>query len=126
MNRTIVYISVLFFSVALWSCEYEKLEPIDTTLPENVSFSNDLTPIFENSCNASACHGTGAYQPDLTRDYAYYSLIYGDMIDTINPENSRLYKSMTNLNEPMPVDGLLPVNQRNLVLVWIKEGAKNN
>ncbi|CAN5420235.1 hypothetical protein BH10BAC3_BH10BAC3_28290 [soil metagenome] len=98
----------------------------DITTP--VSFSKDIVPIFNNSCNIKGCHNTGGQVPDLTPTNAYQSLFEEDMIDTADPENSEVMGWLTGEIKPaMPLGGSTnPSNINALMLAWIKQGAKNN
>jgi len=117
----------LFLSASLFtSCEKEYYVPFERDISD-VSFTDDLIPIFDASCNMVGCHNTGGYSPDLTAANAYDDLYDEDMIDLNNPENSLLYTSMKGLSSPtMPFSGPLPNGEPEAVLVWIQEGGLNN
>jgi hypothetical protein len=91
-----------------------------------VSFSGDIIPIFNKSCNMSGCHKSGGKAPDLSSSKAYQALQGGGYINISNPEASELYLWMTGKRgTPMPLSG--PNKDYNaLVLAWIKQGALNN
>lgn len=104
-----------------------------TVLPETgvavtrtVSFSGDIIPIFNKSCNNSGCHSAGAIAPNLMPASAFNALNGGNYIDKNKPENSSLYLWMTGKkSSPMPLSG--PDKEYNaLILAWIKQGALNN
>ena len=122
---TAAFIAIFSLFICFTSCEWEQMQPVEE-LPENVSFSNDIIPIFKQSCSTVGCHNNGGISPDLSDDNAYNALTTGDILDLNNPENSKLYKEMTNVQDPMPISGILPKSQTDKVLVWIKEGANNN
>ena len=92
-----------------------------------VSFAKDIIPIFNKSCNMSGCHNVGGTEPDLSPGNAYNSLINGH-VDLNEPEKSELYLWLTGKeSEPMPIGAANnPSNINQLVLAWIKQGAKNN
>ncbi len=114
---------VIHCILMLTSCEYDYIEPVKVSAEDTVSFSNDIIPIFENSCLGGGCHSTGGISPDLTSTNAYNELFAKNQIDTLNPASSVLYEkiistgSMKNYTTPTEV---------NLILEWIKQGAKNN
>ncbi len=118
-------ISVILFSFFISSCEWTKIEPV-SVMPENVSFATDIIPIFNQSCNTSGCHNSGGIHPDLSEANAFNSLNGSDLIDLSKPENSTLYKRMTDVQNPMPISGILPESATNKILVWIQEGANDN
>jgi hypothetical protein len=117
----IMLFSALFL-VILGGCEYEVVEPDRTPVTEEVLFSGKIIPIFNTSCNFSGCHSAGAVPPDLTPAGAYASLMSLNQIDTANPANSILYKSMTTGS----MKNYSNSDQAKLILAWITQGAKNN
>ena len=120
-----IIISIAMFSICLTSCEWKQIEPINT-LPEDVSFSNDVIPIFTQSCNSVGCHNSGGISPDLSEGNAFSIITSGDMLNIDNPENSELYVRMIDVQSPMPLSGILSKSQTDKILVWITEGAQNN
>lgn len=93
-----------------------------------VSLSDDVIPIFSQSCAISGCHNSGGIKPDLSPDKVYGSLLNGNYVDLDSPENSEIYLWLTGKRAtPMPVGATNnPSNINQLVLAWIKQGAKNN
>ena len=93
-----------------------------------VSLATDLIPVFAASCSISGCHNSGGLKPDLTADKAYNALISGNYVDLATPENSEIYLWLTGKRSTaMPVGAANnPSNINQLVLAWIKQGAKNN
>ena len=86
-----------------------------------VSYSNDLQQIFTANC--ITCHN-GSQLPNLTAGLSYISLLNtANLIDTINPSNSRLYQ---NINFGGSMASYAPIGFADEVLSWIQEGAKNN
>ena len=92
-----------------------------------VSFSKDLTPLLAKNCALSGCHD-GSVKPNLKADVAYTSLMTGNYVDTKNPENSEVYLYMSAKKTPaMPLGAPSnPDKINNIMLAWIKQGAKNN
>jgi hypothetical protein len=124
MKKIILLIFSMVGIALLQSCQYEWLDPIDTVVPDTVSFSVDIIPIFNNDgCDASGCHAPGGIAPDLTSANAYSSLMSTNMINTAAPENSTLYTkvatggSMNKFTKPGNPD---------IILKWIQQGALNN
>ena len=120
-----IIITLTMFSIGLTSCEWSQIEPVDV-LPENVSFGNDLIPIFTQSCNSVGCHNSGGISPDLSEENGFNDITSGNMLNIDNPENSELYIRMIDVQSPMPISGILSKTQTDKVLVWIIEGAQNN
>ncbi len=115
-------IIILTILATLLSCQNKK---ITNPVPVNVSFSKDIMPIFNQSCNTAGCHAPGYTAPDLTSSNAYADLLKDNLVDTQTPENSTLYKRMVDNTQPMPPAGVLTYAS-SVVLVWIQEGAKDN
>ncbi|MCB0583719.1 MAG: hypothetical protein KDD06_00080 [Phaeodactylibacter sp.] len=126
----LAFAMLLLSMIAPWGCTSESgiltIEPpeIDTTV--QVSFSMDIVPEFNKSCNTSGCHNTGSFAPDLSPENAYGALFAGNYIDTLTPESSELMQWLLgNRNIDMPPTG--PDEELNKkVLTWITQGAKDN
>lgn len=128
-NKTIVGFiltgAVLFL---LAGCYKNKTVIFDTgeEITRQVSFANDIIPIFNSSCNISGCHSAGGKSPDLTVANAYNSLKNGGYISTSDPQTSELYLWMSGKRgTPMPVGGINK-DFNSLILAWIKQGAQND
>ena len=130
MNR-INKILLLIFAVGLLAsgCKYDWIIPeevpvIDPNDPsQQISFSEEILPIFTSGNNCTACHN-GSQRPDLTAGNAYAALNSTRYINKNSPEESRIYAV------PHPVLGThykqYTATQAALVLAWIQQGAKNN
>lgn len=94
---------------------------------KTISFSGDIVPILSKSCSITGCHVSGGQTPDLSAAKAYGSLS-GSYINLSKPESSKVYLSLTGKGAmAMPVGAASnPSNLNNLMLTWIKQGAKNN
>lgn len=96
----------------------EKKDPNDPNAPE-VSFSNEIEPIFQGKC--IACHFTGGRAPNLTTGNAYSSLV-PNYVNTGNPEGSKIYTQATSgSSHPQ-----YTTSEADLVLTWITQGAQDN
>ena len=95
---------------------------------KEVSFVNDIIPVFNQRCGISGCHSSGGANPDLTAAKAYNALANGGYINLADPKNSKLYLRLTGKIPPaMPIGGTNnPSNINALVLTWITQKAKNN
>jgi hypothetical protein len=102
------------------SCKHESVG-IDTIAA--VCFETEILPIFTSNCAISGCHdGTGDNRLTLND----YSSIMKS-ISAGNPSKSDAYIAITNLwFNAMPPKGPLSEQQRTLIYVWIKQGAKND
>lgn len=119
----VIAIAGIALMTILSGCEYEFVEPeVGPPPPDVVSFTTDIMPIFNASCNMSGCHAAGAFAPDLTPANAYSSLFDGDFINTSDPASSLLYTSMASGS----MKSFSTASEANLVLAWIQKGALNN
>ena len=112
----------------LIGCYKDKTVIFDTgqEITRTVSFSGDIIPILNSSCNTSGCHVQGSKSPDLSAANAFTSLANGNYVSPGEPETSSLYLWMTGKKgTPMPVSGINK-DYNALVLAWIKQGATNN
>ncbi|NNC94231.1 MAG: hypothetical protein HKN92_01635 [Chitinophagales bacterium] len=129
MKAAIVFILAIGFAGILAissSCNYDYFEPVVVIIPDTVSFSQDIMPIFDESCNTSGCHVSGGVSPDLTLASAWFELWIFGYIDTANATSSGLYQVMNSESDPMPPNGKLPEDKVQLVLAWIEQGALDN
>ncbi|MDH7462096.1 cytochrome c [Chitinophagaceae bacterium 26-R-25] len=123
--RKIYWVMAMLIMALTTGCYYDVITPPDPNAPpQNVSFSNDLQPIFNTSCATPGCHGDGGHNPTLTADKSYNALMSGGFVNTTIPTESILYKEIN--SGLMPPTGKLPQVQIQMVLDWIKIGAPNN
>jgi hypothetical protein len=131
MSRKIINsLIVLLISIAgaLTSCTYDWIEypvppPVDTTVV--ISFSADVTPIWNDGGNCTSCHKTGGQAPNLETDKAYNSINSLGLVDLTNPSSSIIYyypEASTNSHKWKKYDA----TQAQTILTWIQQGGKNN
>lgn len=120
--QQIFFALVVFIFIA--SCEYDFIQPPAVIIPEVVSFSDDIIPIFNESCNFSGCHVSGFALLDLSPENAYNDLILKGQIDVASPDQSELYLKLIEGNGTHK-DRSTP-SQQATILEWINKGAKNN
>ncbi|MBT3208135.1 MAG: hypothetical protein HN704_04475 [Bacteroidetes bacterium] len=113
-----VYAIICF---ALYSCEYETVQPMDLQQTDPVSFSEQIAPIFENA-SCTSCH-SGAVSPDLTIGNSYNSISSGNLVDVDNPSESII---VMKINEGHGTANDVSPPDRALILQWIEEGALDN
>lgn len=99
------------------------LHPCD---PDSVYFSQQILPILTSNCAMSDCHDVASHEEGVILDN-YINTRNTGQINLDNPAASKLYRV---LNDPDPNDRMppspapaLPVEQRNLILQWIQQGA---
>ncbi len=110
--------ALLIIMIQLTGCVYEQIEPVKA--PENVCWTDEVLPVFVNSCAAISCHNTGGVYPDLSESYAYLNLTQSTLIDTLNPDQSELYLKIT----VGSMKDLATDVEKAIILSWINGGAK--
>ncbi|MEQ9310706.1 MAG: c-type cytochrome domain-containing protein [Balneolaceae bacterium] len=108
--------------------------PDDTEEPndpnQQVSFGNDVQPIFNSSC--TSCHGNSggvnlssytALMNSVGNNYGNNLVVPGDadasgLVDKVEPNPTH--------GTRMPIGGTLSSSQIQTIRAWINEGAQNN
>lgn len=123
-QRNILLLFSMLFLV--FSCNYDVsvLKPIDIDPNVEISFAEDVIPVFNANCNFSPCHSQGGILPNLSPDNAYNGLISGNYINSANPEDSELYQWM--IGNRTPSMQYATQEQIANVLQWIQQGALDN
>jgi hypothetical protein len=125
MNYKVNKISQIFLAVVLItgifgisSCEKYTFTPPKISTVDTVHFNAEIQPIFNADC--ISCH-TATKAPDLREGKSYQSLTKGGYV-TPPGETSKLYTKMTGPDHtPRSTD-----IDKQKVLIWINQGAKNN
>ena len=115
-------IACLVACAVITSCTSDIIEPKEPQVPDQVSFSTHVIPIFDLSCNTTGCHSPGGKSPNLTASVAYDNLILYGLIDTDAPASSSLYVKITTgsmAQYAKPGDA-------EIILKWIEQGALDN
>jgi len=113
----------MVFILGIYSCEYSYIEPVKEDLPPttNISYSDDIQPIFDDKC--INCHITGGDSPDLSEGNSYNDIIGNGLVDTLNPINSIIYYYPDSSVHSGPG---YSVQEKELILDWIIEGAQDD
>ena len=112
-----LYLSLLVALGFLYSCEKATLQPVQIS---TVSFSKDIQPIFTSNC--IVCHNGSIQNPNLQSGAAYNSLINGGFVNTSSPADSKIYTQINATDHKSRTTDV----QKQQILVWIKDGAKND
>jgi len=127
MKKIIQYLMMLTVSLMATSCYYDE-SPIEapTPLPEVVSYSKDVQPLWNESC--ISCHKSGGTSPDLTAANSYAALTNNSKyVVAGNASASLVYKLMTGAASPlMPPSGKISDSKIAILEKWINAGALNN
>ena len=121
-----ITITILFSIVMVMSCTSKS----NNSAAPNVSFRKDLLPIFEASCAInSSCH-VGASNlndnVDLSDSMAYSTITSKGLVYPSSPAASILYNQVATGAMPKDPYAKLSAAQKDLILNWIQQGAKNN
>ncbi len=105
-------ICFVFIAAGFISCEKNIIDPPKIDPNVQLSFQNDIKPILTAKC--SSCHGT--------KFSTYSTLESGSYFNTTSPESSTLYvKIISSGHTARTTDA-----EKQKILIWIQQGAKNN
>ena len=127
MKRLLLYIGlILAFGTGLSGCYKDviipDLPPDPNAPPKQVSFENELKPLFAASCTEVGCHVSGSHKPYLTPDVSYQQIVNGGFVNLALPNKSTLYIMINGeMQQYMP-----SAENRQKVYDWIRNGAPNN
>jgi hypothetical protein len=127
MKKIFQYLMVLTVSMMATSCYYDEMPPEAVIpIPETVSYSKDVQPLWDQDC--ISCHKTGATVPDLSTANSYSALtINNKYVIPGNAVGSKLHKSLVGDGAAiMPTSGKWSDSKIELVDKWINAGALNN
>ena len=125
MKNTFKILILMGMGLFLNSCYYDEFPEDVSEIPEVVSYSQDIMPLWEGECYN--CH-QGNEPPDLSPSNSYESLLDGFVIEG-DSGNSILYLSLIHAPgvSAMPTENTLwPTSQSDLVKAWIDQGALDN
>lgn len=118
---------MLTVSLMATSCYYDEMPPDAVVpIPDVVSYSKDIQPLWNESC--ISCHKPGATAPDLTTANSYSALTTNNKyVIPGSAETSKLHKSLMGDGAAiMPTSGKWSDSKIALVDKWINAGALNN
>ena len=118
---------MLTVSLMATSCYYDEMPPEAVIpIPEVVSYSKDIQPLWDQDC--VSCHKTGATAPDLISANSYLALTKNNKyVIPGNAAGSSLHKSLVGDGAAiMPTAGKWSDSKIALVDKWINDGALNN
>ena len=104
---------ILFASCEKYRFQVEKINSEDT-----VYFKTEIQPIFTANC--ITCH-KGTRNPDLREGNSYTSLTTSGYV-SLPAESSRLYLKITSGGH----NSFTLPGEKEKILIWIQQGAKNN
>jgi hypothetical protein len=104
---------VLFTSCEKYVFQVETVDPVEPVL-----FQTQIQPIFTSNC--IVCH-KGSRNPDLRNGNSYASLTTGGYVN-LPADNSKLYKQIISGSHT----SFTSDSEKQLVLIWIEQGAQKN
>ena len=127
MRQLIKYTGLLLLVVlGLSSCYKDVIIPqlaVDPDgPPQQVSFKNELAPIFATKCTEAGCHVNGSHKPYMAADVSYSQIVNGGFVNLALPKESVLYKNVFGeMAQYIPSSA-----DKQKVYDWIRNGAPNN
>jgi hypothetical protein len=125
MKRLLIYGGLLLFlGLGISSCYQDVIVPpvSQATPPQFVSYSADLQVLWNANCALPGCHVPGSQVPYLAEGISYDQLIGGGYVNTVVPEDSKLYIAINGIMLPH----IPSASDRQKVYDWIRNGAPNN
>ena len=127
---------LVFISLIWTSCKHEAVIPEGLDIPqqslicdsETVYFVNDIQPILNSTCATSGCHDASSAEHGVDLS-SYTKVIQTGEVKPFRPEDSELYEVLFENGDdlmPPPPQSPLTSEQKELVRIWISQGAKNN
>ena len=127
MKKIVHYLIMLTVSLMATSCYYDEMPPEAVILiPETVSYSKDIQPLWDQDC--VSCHKPGTTAPDLSAANSFLALTKNNKyVVPGNAASSSLRKSLMGDGAAiMPTAGKWSDSKIALVDKWINAGALNN
>jgi hypothetical protein len=127
MKKTFLYTGLIVLAGALLASCYKDIITPDlpedpNAPPQQVSFKNELAPIFNANCTDVGCHVSGGHHPYMTSDASYQEIVNGGFVNTAFPKQSILYQEIYGeMGVHIP-----SLSDRQKVYDWIRNGAPNN
>jgi hypothetical protein len=127
MKKIFQYLMALTVGMMATSCYYDEMpSEAPTPIPETVSYSKDIQPLWNQDC--ISCHKAGSITPDLTSANSYSALTTNSKyVVPGSSATSKLHKSLVGDGAAiMPTSGKWSDSKIALVDKWINAGALNN
>jgi hypothetical protein len=128
MKRLFHLLFIAVMMLFMTGCIYDWIVPEEVPdIPGDVeiSFAEEILPIFTTGNNCTSCHRAGGTPPDLSAANAYNQINTAKYINRAAPAESGIYK-VPGPNSSSHRHKIYTAQQAALLLVWIEQGAKNN
>ncbi len=123
MKTRYLIILTLATGILFAGCEYTPYVAEEAPeVTEEVSFVNDVEPIFtEAGCNAASCHG-GTISPNLSTGSAYNSLMSDPKYTNLGHDDNIYFVAAPENNHSKNYTA----EQAAIVKKWLEQGAPDN
>ena len=118
ISQILVAVFLISGIAGISSCEKYTFTPPKISTTDTVHFSAEIQPIFNANC--VSCHGA-TKAPDLREGKSYQALTKGGYIAPPN-ETCELYTKMIAPDHSPRSSDI----DKQKVLIWLNQGAKNN
>ena len=108
---------MIIMTMLFSACEKVVFPPPE--IPDSVSYSLNIQPIWDAKC--VSCHNETPPVPDLNPDVSYDELWDGGYIDTADAANSELMKTLYGTHDSRATE-----SEKQTILLWMSDGAKDN
>ena len=116
----LIILAIFNLHIFFNSCRHD---PEDTSNIREICFEDEILPIFLNSCALSGCHDASS------AGEGYVFTEYSNILSSVKPGDSKgspAYTTITSSWEDrMPPSNPLPLESRQLIRIWIEQGALN-
>ena len=109
---------IIAIIIVLSACEKVVFQPPDIPVPDSISYSLEIQPIWDDKC--VSCHG-GQRDPDLSPGVSHAALMDGGYINTSDPAASNLMTKLYGSHNSRAT-----LSEKVLIQEWITKGAKDN
>jgi hypothetical protein len=130
LELRIISFSVILASSFILSCTDMGSEPENEPIPEQVSYADDIQPIFNSNCAGSQCH-IGGMSNGLSL-VSYSTLMEGGISGPVvipgEPDSSIIVRRLEGTIQPQMPFQLPPLPHARIQLIrdWIAQGAHDN
>jgi len=141
LSNLLLFASIIFISAA---CEHDPLTPIEDPIvpddttgngvivcdPDTIYFQQIILPLLNSNCAVSGCHDPETAKDDVVLS-DYESVMATAGVVPFNADESEIIEVLFETDPddlmPPPPDNLpLTMEQKNLLIDWINQGALNN
>jgi hypothetical protein len=130
MRTLIKIVMTIGLCLGSYSCYYDEVVPEaeipDIPTDQEISFSEDIEPLFSRSGKeCTACHNGAIQVPDLRVGNAYNALVPA-FVTAGDAEGSVFFQRLPGNNHPFDVGFTLSTAEIAIIKSWIDRGAGNN